>query len=142
MYTMIFETFIFLSLFNEFNCRNISPSKYNMFGNLLSSWLFLLVVGGTFLLTILFVQFLGQSFRVTPLDSQKHATCILYGASVLVISIVLKLIPESIVNKVPIFLDENKEIDPNDPVMAAYNKQASAKALNIIKVEEGGEHMD
>jgi magnesium-transporting ATPase (P-type) len=55
LYTMIFETFIFLQLFNEFNCRNISPNKYNMFGNLISSWLFLLVVAATFVLTVLFV---------------------------------------------------------------------------------------
>ena len=55
MYTMIFEAFIFLALFNEFNCRNISPTKFNMFGNLLSSWLFLLVVGSIFALTVVFV---------------------------------------------------------------------------------------
>jgi hypothetical protein len=30
----------------------------------------------------------------------------------------------------PIFIDENKAIDPNDPVMAAYAKQANAKAIS------------
>ena len=61
----------------------------------------------------------------------------IYGATVLIVSILLKLLPESVVAKVPIMLDENKEIDPNDPVMAAYNKQAQAKALNVMKVEDG-----
>jgi len=37
--------------------------------------------------------------------------------------------PNSLAEKMPIFIDENKGIDPNDPLMAAYNKQANMKAI-------------
>jgi hypothetical protein len=46
-----------------------------------------------------------------------------------VISTVLKLTPPQWVEKMPVFLDENKQLDENDPLIAAYNKQAKAKAI-------------
>lgn len=130
MYTIVFETFVFLQIFNEFNCRCIQPKKLNMFAHLYQSPLFCLVVVGTFAMTMFFVEFCGQMVRVTPLTSTEHAACILWGASTLIISTILKLTPAHWVEKLPIFLDENKEIDPNDRMMAAYNAQASAKAIN------------
>lgn len=69
MYTIIFETFIFLQIFNEFNCRCISPKKYNMFSNLLSNWLFLAVILATSALTIFFVEYGGKMTRTASLDS-------------------------------------------------------------------------
>mmetsp|Transcript_34255 Transcript_34255/g.25320 ORF Transcript_34255/g.25320 Transcript_34255/m.25320 type:complete len:218 (+) Transcript_34255:1405-2058(+) len=128
MYTIVFETFIFLQLFNEFCCRCIEPKKYNMFTNLLGSWLFVLVVVATFALTVFEVQYLGKAFRVTALTSQETAACIIWGATILLVSIMMKLTPESWLPKMPILMDENKGIDPNDPLMAAYLEQANAKA--------------
>jgi len=135
MYTIVFETFIFLQLFNEFNCRCIEPKKYNMFSNLLGSWLFVVVVLGTFALTIFFVEFLGTAFRVCSLTSQQHAACMLWGSTVLLISILLKLTPLSWLEYLPVFIDENKGIDPNDPLMAAYMEQANAKAIAKVQDE-------
>jgi hypothetical protein len=60
----------------------------------------------------------------------EHSACLLWGASTLIISTILKLTPVHWVEKLPIFLDENKAMDPNDPLMAAYAKQANAKAIN------------
>ncbi len=140
MYTIIFETFVFLQLFNEFNCKCIMPKKLNMFSNLLSNWLFLAILALTFGLTVFFVQYAGQMVRVTPLTSQEHAACVLWGATVLLVSILLKLSPVGLMEKVPIFLDENKGIDPNDPLMAAYTKQAQAKAIGKDGVND--DHRD
>ena len=121
MYTIIFETFVFLQIFNEFNCRCIQAKQLNMFSNLWHSPLFLAVVFLTFGLTIFFVEFCGQMIRVTPLTSTEHAACILWGSSVLVISTLLKLSPSHWVDKLPIFLDENKVPSEDDPMMKAYN---------------------
>ena len=139
LYTMVFETFIFLQLFNEFNCRCIQPKKYNMFDNLLGSWLFLAIVVGTALLTLFFVEYMNQAFRVTSLTMEQHAQCAIWGATVLVVSIVLKLLPLSTLKHMPILIDENQGIDPNDPLMAAYNKQAQAKAIVMPEKETENE---
>lgn len=70
MYTIIFETFVFLQIFNEFNARCIQPRKLNVFSHLLSNWLFLTVVLGTMALTVFFVQYAGQMMRVAPLTTE------------------------------------------------------------------------
>ena len=124
MYTIIFETFVFLQIFNEFNARCISPRKLNVFGHLLSNWLFLAVVLGTMALTVFFVQYAGQMMRVAPLTTEQHAACLIWGASVLLVGLALKLTPSHWVEKLPVFIDEKKAMDPNDPLLAAYNKQA------------------
>ena len=108
MYTMLFETFVFLQIFNEFNCRMIQPKKFNMFSNLLSNWYFLIVVFGTAFLTLFFVEHAGSMMRVTALEQEQHAACLIWGASVLVVSTALKLTPPHWVERLPIFLDENK----------------------------------
>jgi len=60
--------------------------------------------------------------RATPLSIQDHFACVLYGASVLVVSTALKLTPPHLVDKLPVLVDENKPVDPNDKILAAYNK--------------------
>jgi len=46
--TYIFNTFVFLQIFNEFNCRKIGAKDYNILEGITSNWYFLLVVFGTF----------------------------------------------------------------------------------------------
>ena len=58
---------------------------------------------------------------------EEFAACVVYGATVLVVSAILKLTPEAWAEKIPVFIDENKAIDPNDPVMKAYAKSAKAE---------------
>ena len=43
-YTILFNTFVFLHVFNEFNCRKIGAKKYNIFSGLFSNWMFLAVI--------------------------------------------------------------------------------------------------
>jgi hypothetical protein len=64
--------------------------------------------------------------NVTPLTEKQHAACILWGASTLLISVILKLTPDDWIKKIPVRVDEDKPVG-DDPLMAAYNKQANAK---------------
>lgn len=68
--------------------------------------------------------------RVAELTPEQHAACILWGASTLIVSAILKLTPEHWVKMVPVTVDEDKAIDESDPLMSAYNKQAKAKVMN------------
>jgi len=44
-----------------------------------------------------------------------------------VVSTILKLTPPRFVDKLPVLVDENKPIDPNDKILSAYNKQSKGK---------------
>ena len=95
-----------------------------MFSNLFSNWLFLAVIILTSALTILFVEHAGEMMRVAPLSAEKHASCIVTGATVLIIATIFKLTPAHWVDKLPMVIDENKAIDPKDPIMAQYLAQS------------------
>jgi len=69
MYTILFETFVFLQIFNEFNCRCIQPKKLNVFSGIFSNWLFIIVIALTSGLTIFFVDYCGSMIRATPLTT-------------------------------------------------------------------------
>lgn len=45
-FTWIFNTFVFMTLFNEINCRMIGAKAFNVFANILSNWMFLAVIAG------------------------------------------------------------------------------------------------
>jgi len=60
--------------------------------------------------------------QVTRLNSTEMAACIVWGSTVLLVSVLLKLTPEAWAEKIPVRVDENKAMDPNDPLMKAYNK--------------------
>lgn len=44
--TIIFNTFVQLTWFNEWNCRVVGPKEFNITKNFFNSWMFLLVVIG------------------------------------------------------------------------------------------------
>lgn len=44
VYTMIFNTFVWMHIFNEFNCRKVGATQYNVFSDLLTNWIFLIVI--------------------------------------------------------------------------------------------------
>ena len=141
-YTLLFNTFVFMHLFNEINCRKIGATQFNVFHNILPNWQFMLVVGSLFAMQIVIVQYGGVLTGCAPLTADKHAFCVMIGASVLLVSAILKLTPASWTEKMPLAVDENKPIDENDPILKMYNKQANAKVTVQKKVEDEVYHQE
>ncbi|KAL0904660.1 hypothetical protein M5K25_026789 [Dendrobium thyrsiflorum] len=56
--TFIFNTFVFCQIFNEFNARK--PDEINIFDGVTKNWLFMGIVGMTFLLQFLIIELLGK----------------------------------------------------------------------------------
>ena len=63
--TVLFTLFTLFQLFNSFNCRELH--RESIFKHLFSNRLMLLIVGITFLLQILIIQFAGAFFGTVPL---------------------------------------------------------------------------
>ena len=60
--TMIFNTFVFYSLFNQINCRVIN-NRINIFHRIFSNWMFLAVTSIEIFIQVLIVQFGGLVFK-------------------------------------------------------------------------------
>jgi magnesium-transporting ATPase (P-type) len=44
VFTMIFNSFVWMHIFNEFNCRKVGATQFNVFSGLLTNWVFLVVI--------------------------------------------------------------------------------------------------
>lgn len=98
--TYIFNTFVFLQIFNEINCRKVGKRDFNVFEKILThNWYFNIVVIGTFAAQILMCEFVPGITRTVPLSRGEWGACIAVGATPLLISMMLKLTPTSWLNR-------------------------------------------
>ena len=102
-YTLFFNIFVFLQLFNEINTRKLKKEELNMFAGFWKNPLFLIIFWGTAFTQILIVQNGGYAFKCTPLKWDYHLLCAAIGALSLPIQIIINLIPESCYNWIKLF---------------------------------------
>ncbi|XP_041429102.1 plasma membrane calcium-transporting ATPase 3 isoform X5 [Xenopus laevis] len=93
-YTIIFNTFVMMQLFNEINARKIHGER-NVFDNIFSNPIFCSIVLGTFGVQIVIVQFGGKPFSCSPLNTQQWLWCLFVGLGELVWGQVIASIPTS-----------------------------------------------
>lgn len=103
-FTLIFNTFVFLQVFNLVNCREVSPTKGNGFAGLWGNWytiLVLVVIVATQFVTCF--TFIGYLLFEASNDctTQQFCVCVVIGASCSLADALLKYIPLSWVAKVP-----------------------------------------
>lgn len=66
-YTMIFNTFVFMQVFNEINARKLGEKEYNIFQGFFNNMLFLYIVVGTIAIQYFMVEYGGKAVRTVPL---------------------------------------------------------------------------
>ena len=90
MPTVLFTLFALFQLFNAFNCRELYGTS--IFKNLFSNRLMLVVVGITFVLQVLIIQFAGAFFGTIPLPLDMWLKLFAMSFSVIVLSELVKLV--------------------------------------------------
>lgn len=91
-FTVIFNTFVCMQLFNEINARKIH-GEWNIFKGMQLNYVFLFVVVGQVSVQILIVQFGGIVFVTRGLTLDLWLWCIFLGSTELLIGQILTLIP-------------------------------------------------
>ena len=147
--TLIFNTFIFLQIFNMINCRDISATKKHGFAGLhrnFLTWIILLVLIAvqfaacfTFLGVPVFetslnyntgsVLVLGELVYYEGTEKGRYfAITVVSAAAILLINALLKLIPQRWISKMP-QLDENRAIGSDSKLVSMYDRSAK-KTVN------------
>ncbi|XP_075429899.1 plasma membrane calcium-transporting ATPase 2 isoform X5 [Ascaphus truei] len=93
-YTIIFNTFVMMQLFNEINARKIHGER-NVFDGIFRNPIFCTIVLGTFVIQIVIVQFGGKPFSCSPLQLDQWMWCIFIGLGELVWGQVIASVPTS-----------------------------------------------
>uniref|UniRef100_UPI00358E444E plasma membrane calcium-transporting ATPase 2-like n=1 Tax=Myxine glutinosa TaxID=7769 RepID=UPI00358E444E len=96
-YTVVFNTFVMMQLFNEINARKIHGER-NVFDGIHRNPIFCFIVLGTFVLQVLIVQFGGKPFSCVPLSLDMWLWCVFIGIGELLWGQVIATVPT---NKLP-----------------------------------------
>ncbi|XP_073522667.1 plasma membrane calcium-transporting ATPase 4 isoform X2 [Phyllobates terribilis] len=93
-YTIVFNTFVMMQLFNEINARKIHGER-NVFENIFRNPIFCAVVVGTFAAQIVIVEFGGKPFSCSGLTLSQWFWCIFIGLGELLWGQLICTVPTS-----------------------------------------------
>uniref|UniRef100_A0A672HG82 Calcium-transporting ATPase n=1 Tax=Salarias fasciatus TaxID=181472 RepID=A0A672HG82_SALFA len=93
-YTIVFNTFVLMQLFNEINARKIHGER-NVFEGIFNNMIFCSIVFGTFVIQIVIVQFGGKPFSCVALSIDQWLWCTFLGFGSLLWGQVISSIPTS-----------------------------------------------
>ncbi|KAF9937729.1 hypothetical protein BGZ67_000941 [Mortierella alpina] len=93
--TMVFNTFVFLQIFNEVNCRRLD-NRLNIFAGIQNNRYFMIIFVIMVVFQILIVEFGGAAFETEKLSAIQWLICVLLGLLSIPAGVLIRLIPESI----------------------------------------------
>jgi len=134
-FTYIFNTFVFLQLFNEVNCRKVGPRDFNVFEAPLHNRYFLLVAAGTVVVQVALCQLCSTLTDTVPLGRSEWGACVAVGATPLLVALLLKLTPLSWVGRLGgVLPDEDRA--PASKLLTTW-QGADAAAAKAAAEDEG-----
>uniref|UniRef100_A0A4X2LDN1 Calcium-transporting ATPase n=1 Tax=Vombatus ursinus TaxID=29139 RepID=A0A4X2LDN1_VOMUR len=93
-YTIVFNTFVLMQLFNEINARKIHGER-NVFEGIFNNAIFCTIVLGTFVVQIIIVQFGGKPFSCSELSIEQWLWSVFLGMGTLLWGQLISTIPTS-----------------------------------------------
>ncbi|TNN06898.1 Plasma membrane calcium-transporting ATPase 2, partial [Schistosoma japonicum] len=97
-FTVIFNSFVMMTLFNEINARKIHGQR-NIFSGLTNNLLFVIIWISTFVLQVVIIQFGGYAFSTHPLALEHWLWCLFFGLGTLLWGQVIISIPVWVIPK-------------------------------------------
>ncbi|XP_056307744.1 plasma membrane calcium-transporting ATPase 1b [Danio aesculapii] len=91
-YTIVFNTFVLMQLFNEINARKIHGER-NVFEGIFNNIIFCSIVFGTFIIQFVIVQFGGKPFSCVGLSVEQWLWCVFLGFGSLLWGQVISTVP-------------------------------------------------
>lgn len=125
--TIIFNTFVFLCFFNLINCRTVGIKDFNVFANFFNNWMFILILALIFGLQYVWCNVVFFLFNTYAISAKDFWTCVVWGATPLAVSAVVKCTPAHWVEKMPVQIHEDKVMGEDSAMMKMYNDKAKGK---------------
>ncbi|KAJ1891290.1 plasma membrane calcium [Kickxella alabastrina] len=92
--TMVFNSFVFLQVFNQINCRRIQPNEFNVFANIHRDSGFLLVQVFIVAAQWLIVTYGGIAFSTVPLTGTHWVGTLFIGMLSLPVGLFIRFLPD------------------------------------------------
>jgi hypothetical protein len=140
-YTILFNTFVMMNLFNQINCRKLGWSDMHLHEHLFNNKWFIFVIAGEFTMQWFIVEFplFNTIFRTTHLRWSMHFTCWIFGAGSIIINLISKKVFDNEDRYLPYFkLNINEEIvegDKNNGILKYSNKLQNLGASKVQEID-------
>ena len=121
-FTMLFNLFIWLHIFNLFACRDINWKRYNPFLGLTHNFFFIAVFFAIIGIQLVMVEWGDTITQTSGLEQDEHCVCIIVGSTSLIASFIIRKLPEKLFALVPLFDDKLLKEPPEDKLSRIYNK--------------------
>ena len=92
-FTIVFQIFVMLQVFNQINARKIEDGQFNVFKDFFNNFLFIGVVITTITVQLLLVQVGGEATKCSPLSTEDNIFCISIGFTSLIWGFFIKFMP-------------------------------------------------
>ncbi|XP_065196137.1 plasma membrane calcium-transporting ATPase 4-like [Sycon ciliatum] len=92
-FTIVFNVFVLMQIFNEINSRKIHGER-NVFEGFFDNLIFVFIFILTLIVQVIITEFGGIAFRTTHLSAQQWMWCIFLGCSELVINQIVVSVPK------------------------------------------------
>jgi Ca2+ transporting ATPase len=128
-YTIFFNTFVFMQIFNEINCRKLKSDEYNIFKGFCNNWMFFVIEIITIITQLCLVTYGGNFVKVTPLSIDQHLYCIAIGAGSMAMGLAMKVIPDRVFNSIRLFKEDTVTVDEMDHTIPSLFKRRASSRL-------------
>jgi hypothetical protein len=132
-FTIIYNVFIQLIWFNEWNCRVVNPTEKNIFKKLFASWTFLFIMIATGAMQWSSCNWLSWLFETENLSPALYFRCVAYGFTVIPFAFLLKCTPAAWVDRIPVAISENSAMGKDSFIMKGYDAANGKRKITIPK---------
>ncbi|EGR30692.1 hypothetical protein IMG5_125530 [Ichthyophthirius multifiliis] len=129
-FTIFFQAFVLLQIFNEFNARKLERHEINVFTGLFNNYLFWLIIILTFIIQLFMIQFGGEYVGVSQLTLYQHLICIGVGSGALIMELLIKIFPNFLFNKIKIFREDQMEFSRMEKSLPSLVRKRSSIRYN------------
>lgn len=129
VYTIIFQTFVFMQIFNQINSRKLT-NQINVFEGFFNNSLFIGIMIFTFVIQMVLVEFGGIAVRCAPLNWEQNGICFGIGFGGLLWSALIKIVINPKYFKgVKINEEPQTDLAAQKSLVGVIRKQTTARRL-------------
>lgn len=140
-FTIIFNTFVVMTLFNEINARKIHGQR-NVFKGIFTNPIFYCIWICSMLAQVVIIQFGGLAFSTTPLSPEQWGWCLVFGIGTLVWQQIINTFPCGRPKKFHEEDDENSSSGDSTQGPFGIRRTSEAKILWVRGVNRVQKQLD
>ena len=110
-FTIFFDIFVFMQVFNSINARKLQKNQYNVLSGILGNWYYIFIQSFILVGQVIMVTFGGRAVRTQRLSVMQHLQCLGIASLTLVVGLFVKFIPIDTTEEEPEGDDKEKNKD-------------------------------